>query len=193
MRKTTLLLASLALLLTASLCQTPRQQAAEPDWHAKFRQELPLLGHRNWILIVDSAYPLQISPGIQTIATNADQLDVTREVFAMLERSPHVTPTIYLDAELPYVLEEDFFGVNYYRDNLKKILQDRQPKLLPHAQLLKNVDEAGKTYRILVLKTTMAIPYTSVFLQLDCKYCNAEVEQKLRQAMKAAPPPSNPQ
>jgi hypothetical protein len=29
----------------------------------------------------------------------------------------------------------------------------------------------------------MAIPYTSVFLQLDCKYWSAESEQKLRQAM----------
>jgi hypothetical protein len=33
----------------------------------------------------------------------------------------------------------------------------------------------------------MAMPYTSVFLQLDCKYWGLEDEQKLRQAMKASP------
>src|ERR1039458_3397584 len=41
-------------------------------WKAKIAENLPLLGHRNWILVVDSAYPLQSSPGGETIETNAD-------------------------------------------------------------------------------------------------------------------------
>jgi hypothetical protein len=184
--KKIILVLSLALVFTT---QASRAQAPEADWHVKLRQQLPLLGHRNWIMIVDSAYPLQVSPGIQTLETNTDQLEVTREVLAMLDSSIHVTPNIYLDAELPFILEQDFFGVNYYRDNLKKILQDRPTKSLPHEQLISKVDVAGKTFKILVLKTTMAIPYTSVFLQLDCKYWSDESEQKLRQAMQngAAP------
>ena len=47
---------------------------ADLDWRVKVQQELPLLGHRNWIMIVDSAYPLQVSPGIETIETGMDQL-----------------------------------------------------------------------------------------------------------------------
>jgi len=39
---------------------------------------------------------------------------------------------------------------------------------------------------VLVLKTRMAIPYTSVFLQLDCQYWSADSEARLREAMKAA-------
>jgi hypothetical protein len=39
------------------------------DWKEQLRDELPLLGHRNWIAVVDSAYPLQNSPGIKMIAT----------------------------------------------------------------------------------------------------------------------------
>ena len=39
--------------------------AAPPDapsgWRAKVAETMPSLGHRNWILIVDSAYPLQAS------------------------------------------------------------------------------------------------------------------------------------
>ena len=27
------------------------------DWKNKLRRELPLLGHRNWIVIADAAYP----------------------------------------------------------------------------------------------------------------------------------------
>lgn len=187
MQKSTLLLASLALLLAASsgpalYAQNPGVQAS--NWHNKLNQELPLLGHRNWILIVDSSYPLQVSPGVETIETNADQLDVAREVIAALDRSVHVRPIVYLDAELPFVLEQDFYGVNYYRDNIKKILQNDEIKSLPHEQLLSKVDETAKTFKVLILKTTMAIPYTSVFLQLDCKYWSAESEQKLREAMK---------
>jgi hypothetical protein len=36
---------------------------AQSAWQQKVSTEMPLLGHRNWIVIVDSAYPLQSSPG----------------------------------------------------------------------------------------------------------------------------------
>jgi hypothetical protein len=57
-------------------------------------------------------------------------------------------------------------------------------KSLPHEEILGMIGESGKSYKVLVLKTTMAMPYTSVFLQLDCKYLSTEQEQRLRQAMK---------
>ena len=41
--------------------------ATNSDWRSRLTQELPLLGHRNWIAVVDSAYPLQTSAGIETI------------------------------------------------------------------------------------------------------------------------------
>src|ERR1035438_3903172 len=31
---------------------------AQEAWQQKVKEELPLMGHRNWIVIVDSAYPL---------------------------------------------------------------------------------------------------------------------------------------
>ena len=65
----------LALLLTTPLSRAATPVAAS-DWKAKVNTAIPLLGHRNWILIVDSAYPLQVAPGVETIETSADQLDV---------------------------------------------------------------------------------------------------------------------
>ena len=35
-------------------------------------------------------------------------------------------------------------------------------------------------FNVLLLKTDLVIPYTSVFLQLDCGYWNAEKEARLR-------------
>lgn len=160
-------------------------QAAKSDWKTQLKQELPLLGHRNWILIVDSAYPLQIAPGIETIETGEDQLAVTSAVLAEINRSIHVRPLVFLDAELPYVPSSDYAGVSAYREGLKKMLKPYGMQSLPHAEILDKVSETAKTYKVLVLKTTMTVPYTSVFLQLDCKYLSAEGEQKLREAMKA--------
>ena len=37
------------------------------DWKTFLKEELPLLGHRNWIVVTDMAYPLQTNPGIKTI------------------------------------------------------------------------------------------------------------------------------
>jgi hypothetical protein len=40
-------------------------------------------------------------------------------------------------------------------------------------------------FRVLVVKTNMRIPYTSVFFELDCGYWNAHAEKQLRAAMKS--------
>lgn len=186
MRKISVLASFLCVALVFS-AKAPAQ-GAPADWHVKLKQQLPLLGHRNWILIVDSAYPLQVSPGIETMETGTGQLAVISAVLAALDHSIHVKPVIYLDAELPFVPEQDFVGLKTYRENLKKTLQGRTVQSLPHEQMLTKISATGREFKILVLKTTMAMPYTSVFLQLDCKYWSEEDEQKLQQAMKASSP-----
>jgi D-ribose pyranose/furanose isomerase RbsD len=171
------------ILLAASL---PAHGAA-PDWHARLLDAMPQLGHRNWILIVDSAYPLQISPGIETIDTGADQLEVVRAVLKAIDHSIQVRPVIFMDAELPFVSEDDAPGVSEYRDNVTKLLENLPVEKLPHEKIISNIDEAGKTFRVLVLKTNLTIPYTSVFVRLDCKYWTDDQEKRLRGKMASAP------
>jgi hypothetical protein len=183
MTKPRTLLATLLLLTTASFCQQ-----SSSNWQTKLHQQLPLLGHRNWILVVDSAYPLQVSPGVEVIETGSDQLTVVSAVLTALDHSTHVKPILYLDAELPYVPPQSYPNLNAYREALKKTLQGRPIQSLPHEKILGRISEAGKDYKILVLKTTMTMPYTSVFFQLDCKYCTDEGEQKIRQGMKSSSP-----
>src|ERR1017187_10611416 len=72
---------------------------AQAGWQQKVKGELPLLGHRNWIVIVDSAYPLQVSPGIETIETDADQLAVLDFVLGAIKDSRHVRPLVHTDKE----------------------------------------------------------------------------------------------
>jgi len=174
------------LLTTLLLAVSATAQTASPNWRTRLADAMPLLGHRNWILVVDSAYPLQTSPGIETIDTNASQIEVVRAVLAAIDRCPQVRPVVFMDAELPFVTDEDAPGVTTYRSEVTPLLQDYQVDQLPHEKIISNVDEAGKTFHVLVLKTNMTIPYTSVFIRLDCKYWSAEQEKRLRAKMAAA-------
>jgi len=158
-------------------------EAQKQDWRARLREELPLLGHRNWIAVVDSAYPLQTSAGIETIETDEDHLVVVKTVLDELARAPHVRPEIFTDAELKMIPESDAKGISAYRESLGSLLSHSEVQSLPHDQIISKLDEAGKTFHILVLKTRLTIPYTSVFLRLNCGYWSADAEKRLREAM----------
>lgn len=156
------------------------------DWKQTLGESLPLMGHRNWIVVVDSAYPLQTSPGVRTINTGSHHLEVLETVLAALAKAKHVRATLYTDKELAFVPEEDAKGITAYRAALAERLPKAESQVLPHEEIIHMLDEAGKTFNILVLKTHLALPYTSVFFRLDCGYWNEAAEQRLRAAMKAA-------
>jgi hypothetical protein len=175
------------LLVLCLLLAAPVMHAAQPsvssNWKARVDGTMPLLGHRNWILIVDSAYPLQTSPGVETIETNADQLDVVQYVLGSIGRSIQVRPLIYMDKELPFVPDADAPGASAYRAQIGKVLHNYPVESILHDKIIANVDDAGKVFHVLVLKTNMTIPYTSVFIRLDCKYWSADAEKRMRATM----------
>ena len=179
MTKLRTLLATLLLLTTASF-----YQQSSSNWRTKLQQQLPLLGHRNWILIVDSAYPLQSSPGVETIETNASHLDVLRYVLGAVNSSIHVRPLIYMDKELPFVPDDDAPGASAYRAQIAQTLSDYTIESILHERVISQIEETSKEFHVLVLKTTMTIPYSSVFIRLDCKYWSADAEKRMRARMR---------
>ena len=154
-------------------------------WQGKLNGDLRLFGHRNWIVVVDSAYPAQTAAGTETVATGEDQLDAVKKVLQAVDSARHVRPVIYLDAELPHVSEADAPGISAYRKKLTELLAKRTVKSVPHEELIAKLDTAAKTFRVLILKTNLTLPYTSVFLELDCGYWSTEAQQRLRDAMRA--------
>jgi hypothetical protein len=175
------------ILLAAAALSRPAfiaaQAPAPADWKAAVSESIPLLGHRNWILIVDSAYPLQSSPGVETIETDASHLDVLRYVLGAVNNSIHVRPLIYMDKELPFVSDDDAPGVSAYREQIQKLLADYTIESMLHERVINQIDETSKEFHVLVLKTTMTIPYSSVFIRLDCKYWSADAEKRMRARM----------
>ena len=174
-----LLLASLALLLS-----TLPGAAAPNDWRGKVEQQLPLMGHRNWIVIVDSAFPLSTAPGVETVETNMDLPSVLHDVLGAVQGSRHVRPVVFLDAELPFVPESDAPGVTKYRSQLKTTLSSLPIQSVLHEKMIHDLNHAATEFHVLVLKTTLTIPYTSVFLRLDCGYWSDASENKMRDAMR---------
>jgi hypothetical protein len=182
------------LVAAASLCGLARQTQAQQQtirraprpagWEAILKSELPVLGHRNWIVVADSAYPKQSAAGIRTVYTAAGQLDVLRKVLQEIEAAPHVQPLVLIDRELDSVPDDGAPGIDAYRKELRRCLQGKQVDVMPHEEIIGKLDEAAELFNILILKTDMVLPYTSVFIQLDCGYWNAEKEQALREAMK---------
>jgi hypothetical protein len=177
-------------LLFLSLLITPcavfgAPPAGSAEWQSKVNQDIPMLGHRNWILVVDSAYPLQSSPGVETVETNADQLEVIKFVLGAIDKSTHVRPDIFMDAELPYVQEEDAPGTTVYRDAIAKLLDGQNVGSELHEKLIADVDDAGRVVNVLVLKTRSVIPYSSLFIRLNCKYWGDDAEERLRAKMPA--------
>jgi L-fucose mutarotase/ribose pyranase (RbsD/FucU family) len=165
---------------------TDQASSSAQNWEQRLLSLLPLYGHRNWVVIADAAYPAQSKPGIETILANEDQLVVVQKTLAAITAHAHIRANIYIDRELDYVVENDASGVSTYRHNLDSMLDGSNRKAMEHEQIIAKLDHSAEVFRILIIKTKMTIPYTTVFFELDCGYWNAAAEDRLRQAMKAS-------
>ena len=159
-------------------------QVFSQDWKNILKVRIPEYGHRNWIIVADAAYPKQSAPGIETIVTNADQIQVLIDVLAEIDGAAHIQPIIMVDAELAFVPEKNAPGVEAYKKELQSLFGERPVKEMPHEDIIRKLDEASKLFNVLLLKTDMTIPYTTVFIELDCGYWNAEKEKELQNSIK---------
>ncbi len=164
----------------ACMCMASQLQA---DWKRDLSEQLPLLGHRNWVVVADSAYPLQTAPGIETIYVGGDHVGVVSDVLELLKAQKHVRPVIFIDSELEHVDEADAPGIDAVRKELTSLLKSRAAQSLAHEAIIKQLDEAGESFKVVIIKTDLVLPYTSVFIRLDCGFWSGEAESKLRDSM----------
>jgi len=151
-------------------------------WKDELKNELPLLGHRNWIVVADMAYPLQTEPGIKTIYTDASYMEVLDFVYKAIGRMPHVKANIYQDKELSYLDEDHLVGLDTLRRQMKALFGGAITPVL-HDELIKGLAEVSRNFNVVILKTNLTMAYTSTFFELDCKYWGSEKEKELRNRM----------
>ncbi|MDR2628233.1 MAG: hypothetical protein LBC40_09395 [Dysgonamonadaceae bacterium] len=165
-------------------CCVPTEPADKnrSGWKEELQKALPLLGHRNWIVVTDMAYPLQAQPGIRTIYTGESYVDVLRYVYEEIGKAPHVKANVYQDKEFFYLDEEDVPGIMALREEVDSLFQT-QVSAVAHEELIGRLDEVSRTFNVIVLKSKLAIPYTTTFFELDCKYWNSWKERVLQEKM----------
>jgi len=187
MKKKIILLATSMLVLLSCSTQVNDDNTSVrpeiPDWKNELEKTIKLYGHRNWIVVADAAYPMQSNPAIKTITADTDQIEVVEYVNQLIKESMHVDANIFIDKELAYVPETDGPGIESYRSNLNNLLKTRTVERMLHEDIIRKLDESAKLFNVLIIKTKLDLPYTSVFYQLECGYWNAEAEENLRNQM----------
>ena len=161
-----------------------KETARAMTWEDRLLKELPSLGHRNWLVVADSAFPAQISPGMEVVVSNEDHFAVLEKVLRAIGQIKHIRPIVYLDKELDFVPEDLAPGIDACRKRLKDMLSRYGTKPVLHEELIARMDQVAKTFRILMIKTNLTLPYTTVFMELDCGYWRPESEAKMREKMK---------
>ncbi len=175
--------------LALGACNTSKDDASKPtvnqqNWKYQFNKKLPLLGHRNWILIVDKAFPEQNAAGMEYVNSDEKLLPTLEYVLGEINKSTHIKPIIYQDKELSFITEDQSKGVTQFTEASKKLFVNQQVQTMLHDSVFMKLDAESKLFKVLVIKTHETIPYTSVFLQLDCAYWSGEKENQLRIQLK---------
>ena len=113
----------------------------KPNWEEILKDRLQLYGHRNWLVIADSAYPAQSRPAIETVVADEEQTTVLERTSAILAGCKHIKPIIYTDEELAFVHEEDAPGISSYREKLGILFAGAEVRVLPHEEIIAKLDQ----------------------------------------------------
>ncbi len=173
----------LLLFLIAGCSPVPQHQEKcekKMNWKETLTEQMPLLGHRNWIVVTDMAYPLQTNPGITTLFAPEPYEEVIKTVDDMIKEAPHVFAHIYQDQEQQVLSEELAPGWDDYKAKLSQTLDLSNVQFMPHEELILRLDEVSRLCQVLIIKTSLTIPYTSTFFELDCGYWDGEREARIR-------------
>ena len=168
---------------SCSSAVTPPPPPAVGSWHQAVDQVIPRLGHRNWLVVTDKAYPCQTTAGVEYIQANEKLLPVLAYVLQQLKTSRHVSPKVFCDRELSFITPKQVPTIDAYRTSLGQLLKPYPVHTIMHDSVFSRLAQAANDFKVVIIKTEETTAYSSVFMQLDCAYWNADKEAELRRAM----------
>jgi len=177
------LLFLLPILLLSGCGKNRRAQRTPPSWGPAITQEVNALGIQNWIIVADSSFPVVSRRGVRTVVVDAEIPELVDYVVNALESSENVTPSFSTARELPFVDNDRAPGIDEFRKQLKTALHGHLVREMDHRSLTLLAHSDSAKYAVLVLKTKTALPYSSVFIELDSGYWDRDSEDKLRREM----------
>jgi hypothetical protein len=150
-------------------------------WQAAVDRQSGQLGYRNWIVISEASFPALSRIGVRQVNAPVEIPEALDYVLHALERTENVRPHVYLTRELRSV-ENDFApGIEQHRERLKGALHGHEITELDQQSLLTLLEDANRSFDVLVVRTQSALPYSSVFLELQPGYWDADSETRLRE------------
>ena len=152
-------------------------------WRDALMSHTSQLGYRNWIVVAEASFPTHSRTGVRQITANDEIPAVVDEVLRTLEQTEHVTPNIYLAREMSAVENDYAPGIDEFRKRLKGALHARETTELEQQSLMTLMEDATKSFEVLVIRTNTALPYTSVFMELQPGYWNSDSESRLREQL----------
>jgi len=153
----------------------------ENAWLGAVDHQVAQLGYRNWIVIAEASFPAHSRPGVRQITAPVEVPEALDYVLQALEKTENVRPQLYLTRELRS-MENDFApGIDSLRDRLKGALHGHEATELDQQSLLTLLEDAGRSFDVLVIRTNTALPYSSVFVELRPGYWDENSESRLRE------------
>lgn len=153
------------------------------SWKQEIHHEVNQLGTRNWIVIAEASFPNHNRPGVRLVSADAEIPEVIDYVIQSLESTQYVSPKVYLTQELEAV-EEDFApGIGILRQDIHTALHGHDANHLEQDSLLTLLESANETFDVLVIQTNTALPYSSVFFELEPGYWDSDSENHLREKL----------
>lgn len=162
-----------------------KQQA--PAWQAAVDHQIAQLGYRNWIVVAEPSFPAQNLPGVRQVSAPVGIPEAVDYVLTSMERTENLRPRVYLTRELRSV-ENDFApGIDEFRPRLTASLHGHETTELDQQALLVLLEDINTRFDVLVIRTQTALPYSSVFFELQPGYWDASSESWLRDRMSLEP------
>lgn len=166
-----------AALLSCSCADIGKQS----PWKAAVDHQAAQLGYRNWIVIAEASFPAQNRPGIRQVTASVEAPEALDYVLQALEQTENVRPQIYLTRELRSVDNDYAPGIDNHRKRIQAALHGHEATELDQQSLLTLLEDANRSFDVLVIRTQSALPYSSVFLELQPGYWDAQSEGLLRE------------
>ena len=157
----------------------------EALWKSAVNRQSSQLGFRNWIVIAEASFPAFGRTGVHQVPANVEIPEALDYVLQVIDQTQHVKPNIFLTRELRSMSNDSAPGIDELRERLQGSLHGFETTSLEQESLMTLLTDANRSFDVLIIRSTSALPYGSVFIELQPGYWDAEAEQQLRSRMEA--------
>lgn len=169
--------------MTLGSCAWPDLE--EEGWKAAVDKQVAQLGYRNWIVVAEASFPAYNRLGVRQVNADVEIPEALDYVLHVMERTENTRPNVYVARELRSVENDYAPGIQPFRERITGALHGHETTQIDHQSLLLLLEDANRSFDVLIIRTQTALPYSSVYLELLPGYWDADSEQRLRERIES--------